>query len=85
MLDLSGYVVAYGYIRVVYGDHGPYVECDRRTVNFGRYTRVERHSKWRYYDAWMPTSGALGSNAKLYDQLRTAQSEPSQGDMDNQK
>ena len=54
----TGDVIARGYRRVVYGDHGPYVELDRESVVFSalQLNEVKCHPN-RYYDEWFSRDG----------------------------
>ena len=69
----NGVLVAKGYIRVVYGDHGPYVEFRRRHFKkklFGRFKRAPKKlpktSKWFYF--WMFPRLCVG--LKVYWQIK---------------
>ena len=43
-------VLATGYVRVVYGDHGPYVEFDKQHIDFSKWPNVKKKSDFAYYD-----------------------------------
>lgn len=50
--------VAVGYLRVVYGDHGPYVECSPEQVQFsGLRKNAKKLHPCRYYDEWYSPDG----------------------------
>lgn len=68
----SGRVVAKGYVRVVFGDHGPYLECRRDHV-VHHVWRVNREGrKGRYYDLWRSGSDQV----EWYEQLRGVEGKP---------
>ena len=64
ILTNTGIAISTGYVRIVYGDHGPYIEMDRRTVNWKNFT-CERKGIG-YYDKWYSRDRVM-----LYDQKRT--------------
>ena len=45
-----GTVIAWGYNRLLFGDHGPYVECSHSQVMWISFPRVKRKSRMAYYD-----------------------------------
>lgn len=67
-LTPAGTCFAVGYVRIVYGDHGPYVEFSKHQVQaklkrkFNRLPPVDA-----YYDWLEPVDG---SGVKVYDQKR---------------
>jgi hypothetical protein len=61
----SGTLISRGYVRVVYGDHGPYIEMLRGQVNWEAF-ECERKGKG-YYDKWFSKDA---SHIMLYDQKR---------------
>eukprot|EP00667_Euglena_gracilis_P007801 EG_transcript_7875 len=63
----AGQTLAVGYDRVLYGDHGPYVEFAKPQLRFEAWTlnAAKRHPD-RFYDEWFADDGRL----TLYDQLR---------------
>jgi len=60
----GGTDIARGYRRVVYGDHGPYVEFDESQVFWDNFKCTRRGIG--YYDKWYSEDGVM-----LYDQLKT--------------
>eukprot|EP00756_Hemistasia_phaeocysticola_P055164 Hpha_TRINITY_DN31083_c0_g1::TRINITY_DN31083_c0_g1_i1::g.63966::m.63966 len=65
----QGLPVARGYTRVVYGDHGPYIEFDKSHVcwdSFRKNDHKAEHAPMRYYDEWHTPGGSV----MLFDQLR---------------
>jgi hypothetical protein len=64
IITKTGYLVSVGYIRIVYGDHGPYIEMDRNTVYWKNFD-CERKGIG-YYDKWFSPDRVM-----LYDQLKT--------------
>lgn len=63
----TGLLLATGYTRIVYGDHGPYIEFDQEQIEFESW-EMTRSGRWpRYYATYYPKDG---SNIKLYDQKR---------------
>ena len=72
--SLNNTLIAVGYVRVVYGDHGPYVEFDKSnfvvdlTPKFGGICPQDA-----YYE-WMTIQD--GSNIKVYRQLRDVKNLP---------
>ena len=68
----DGTVVAEGYERVLYGDHGPYLECSVVHVRF-RHLRLQRKvHPGRFYDEWLSPDGRV----RVYDQLRSVADQP---------
>ena len=65
----NGTLIARGYLRVVYGDHGPYVEFLPKHMVASRkvWQRVTSKGPKAYYDEFKPVDG---STCKLYWQLR---------------
>lgn len=67
-LSKLGTLLFVGYVRIVYGDHGPYVEFDRNHIsNYFRpkFNRVPPPQA--YYEWLVPYDG---SGCKIYYQLR---------------
>ena len=60
-----------GYRRVIYGDHGPYLELDKDDVEWEKF-RVVRKQSHAYYDLAYTAQG----NAKLYIQKRGVKHKP---------
>jgi hypothetical protein len=67
----SGVLFAVGYNRVVYGDHGPYVEFDRAQIKAELRARYKKSVQPEHYYEWLTpyTDKAM----KVYDQKRTVQ------------
>lgn len=47
--------VAKGYIRIVYGDHGPYVEFDPAQIDWDKFEPIR--AGIGYYDIWKASDG----------------------------
>lgn len=60
-----------GYRRVVYGDHGPYLELNEDDVEWDQF-RLVRKTSHSYYDL----AFTFGGNAKLYIQKRGVKHKP---------
>jgi len=60
-------LIAIGYIRIVYGDHGPYIELDEKNLIEDNWKPIIRKSKYAYYDERYPIDG---SECMLYIQKR---------------
>ena len=69
--SLRDTLVATGYIRVVYGDHGAYLEFVRAQIEWEAWERERRGIG--YYDKWYT---ADGSRLMLYDQRKTVECLP---------
>jgi hypothetical protein len=65
----KGTVVAAEYVRIVYGDHGPYIEFRREQILCALKPKFGNHAlpPDAYYEWLVPTDG---SNIKVYDQKR---------------
>jgi hypothetical protein len=61
-----GLLVAKGYVRMVYGDHGAYLEFLNHQVLWEAWEK--ERSGYGYYDKWYPVDG---SRLLLYDQRKT--------------
>jgi hypothetical protein len=59
-------LISVGYTRIVYGDHGPYVEFDKSTVNFDAFT-FKKKSEHAWYDEWYSKDS---TRTMLYDQKK---------------
>ena len=59
---------ATGYVRVVYGDHGPYVEFTRAQVKIGLKSKFPNPLPGHCYYEWLEPVD--GSRLKVYDQKR---------------
>lgn len=58
--------IARGYIRIVYGDHGPYIEFLKSQILWDAWKK--ERSGVGYYDTWYPRDK---TRVKLYDQRYT--------------
>lgn len=67
----KGLLVAVGYTRIVYGDHGPYVEFKERHVQI-KNLRCSRKGIG-YYNKWYPIDN---SGILFYEQLKTVEDLP---------
>ncbi|CAK0872932.1 unnamed protein product [Prorocentrum cordatum] len=65
-------VVAKGYRRVVYGDHGPYVEFLPQDVRWEAFPKCHRRGPACYYDEHFTASGSL----RAYEQRREVRGKP---------
>lgn len=65
-------VVGRGYQRVLYGDHGPYIEFHATQVNWQAFKTVKRKCDMAYYDEHYTPSGAV----KAYEQRKTVRRKP---------
>lgn len=63
-----GTVFARGYVRVVYGDHGPYVEFDPSHIVIGLNRKFPHAPPARAFYEWLVP--ADGSTFKVYRQLK---------------
>ena len=59
---------ATGYVRVVYGDHGPYIEFDRKHIKCLLIRKFARDCPPKAYYEWLMPSGE--PDVKVYDQKR---------------
>lgn len=64
----KGNLFAIGYNRVVYGDHGPYVEFERKHIKISLLKKFNLPDPADIYYVWLLPSD--GSNLKVYDQKR---------------
>jgi len=60
-------LLAKGYRRIVYGDHGPYIEFFRNQIIFENWIQVRPSEPPFYYGILYPKDS---SQIKLYDQVR---------------
>mmetsp|Transcript_35230 Transcript_35230/g.64368 ORF Transcript_35230/g.64368 Transcript_35230/m.64368 type:complete len:431 (-) Transcript_35230:275-1567(-) len=67
-----GTVVGWGYLRVLYGDHGPYLELHHHQVCWASFPKVKRKCAKAYYDEHYTVSGSI----KLYEQRRPVTDKP---------
>ena len=67
-------MLATGYTRMVYGDHGPYVEFDEKNLNLSEFPHVKKKSTSAYYDERFTEDRKI----MLYEQKKVRQkgSEP---------
>lgn len=75
----SGTLISRGYKRIVYGDHGPYIEFEKSTVDFTGFT-FKQKSMHAWYDEWYSKDR---DNVMLYDQKKGVEmlhNPPSTGD-----
>jgi len=63
--------IAKGYLRVLYGDHGPYLEFFRDHIYWNEFNCVRKNLG--YYDKWY---SADGSNVLLYYQIKSVKNLP---------
>jgi hypothetical protein len=66
----NGTLFAQGYNRIVYGDHGPYVEFDQSHIQTTLRNKFPTTPKDAFYIWMVPTDG---SQLKVYHQLRTVE------------
>jgi len=69
----KGTLLAVGYERIVYGDHGPYIELDPKRIQVEAWTVKKMKSPLAYYQELWPKDG---SNVMLYVQKRTVANLP---------
>jgi hypothetical protein len=55
------------YVRVVYGDHGPYIEIEKSKTNFTRFA-FRQKSPFAWYDEWYANDS---TRTMLYEQKKT--------------
>lgn len=65
----SGSLFAEGYTRVVYGDHGPYIEFDTASIKCPLYRKFGQAPKPDAYYDWLETD--TPNELKAYYQLKT--------------
>jgi hypothetical protein len=63
-----GTLFAMGYVRVVYGDHGPYVEFEPRHIRTRLRRKFNRPLPARCFYEWLEPED--GSHVKVYDQKK---------------
>ena len=67
-----GKLFAIGYVRIVYGDHGPYTEFQRENIQIQLKSKFDTSlPKHCFYEWLVPTDG---SELKVYDQKRAVRS-----------
>lgn len=59
----NGTLFAKGYVRIVYGDHGPYVEFEKYHIDFSIF-KLHKKSNRAWYDEWYL------EDIMLYDQKK---------------
>ena len=52
-------VLATGYTRIVYGDHGPYVEFEEHHLDMSKWPKIKEKSKWAFYDERRTEDGKI--------------------------
>ena len=70
--DKRGEVIARGYERLVYGDHGPYIEFRPRQICWDAFVHHKVKGPGRHYHEHYTSD----SGVKLYDQFRTVRDQP---------
>lgn len=70
----KGTLFARGYTRIVYGDHGPYVEFDKSQVVAELKRVFSKPAPETAYYEWLSVKDA--SNIKVYDQRRDVKNIP---------
>ena len=68
----SGKLLAIGYDRIVYGDHGPYIEFSLYHIKFKNFPQNKVKTDKSYYDEWRTESG----KTLLYEQKKTVRNLP---------
>ena len=69
----SGEIIASGFERILFGDHGPYVECSREHVNHTALWKENREGRrGKYYEMWRTRHG----DNRWYEQLRRVTHKP---------
>ena len=66
----TGCLFATGYNRIVYGDHGPYVEFEHSHLQTTLRNKFPTTPRMSFYKWLVPTDG---SQLKVYHQLRTVE------------
>ena len=67
-LTSKGTVIATGYVRIVYGDHGPYIELRREQIACKLVPKFNNPLPESAYYEWLVPDD--GSGLKVYDQKR---------------
>lgn len=62
-----GLLLAIGYKRMVYGDHGPYIEFAPENIVFENWAQIRPSRYPFYYGIWCPIDNSF---ITLYDQVR---------------
>eukprot|EP01006_Ploeotia_vitrea_P062790 TRINITY_DN84417_c0_g1_i1.p1 TRINITY_DN84417_c0_g1~~TRINITY_DN84417_c0_g1_i1.p1 ORF type:complete len:210 (-),score=24.36 TRINITY_DN84417_c0_g1_i1:403-1032(-) len=68
----NGDVWATGFNRIVYGDHGPYLEFTDEQLNWNVLTKKHKPHPLRYYDEWYSADGYV----LIQHQVRTVADKP---------
>lgn len=72
--SLSGTLIAIGYSRIVYGDHGPYVEFEKVNFVVDLIPKFNNSCPLDAYYEWMTVKD--GSDIKIYRQMRDVKNLP---------
>jgi hypothetical protein len=72
--SLAGTLIAVGYDRIVYGDHGPYVEFELSNLMANLIPKFNNKCPVDAYYEWMTIND--GSDIKIYRQLRDVKNLP---------
>lgn len=72
--SLEDTLIATGYTRIVYGDHGPYIEFELSNFNCKLISRFNNECPPDAYYEWMTISD--NSNIKIYRQLKDVKNLP---------
>lgn len=70
----KGTLIAKGYTRIVYGDHGPYIEFDKKNIIASLISKFSSPPPPTSYYEWFTIKD--GSFIKIYDQLKDVKSIP---------
>lgn len=62
----SNEILATGYTRVVYGDHGPYIELDKLQIEWNSFPIYKKKSQYAWYDEYYTKDKTV----MLYDQKK---------------
>ena len=70
----TGEIIAKEYKRIVFGDHGPYIEFEKEMIEWEnvRMDKKRKYMKNRYYDAWYTRD----EQVMIYDQKRNVENKP---------
>lgn len=69
-----GTLLAKGYVRIVYGDHGPYIEFDKSHIVAPLERKFSTPVPATAYYEWLVVKD--GSNVKVYDQKKDVKNIP---------
>lgn len=70
----KGTLIFQGYVRVVYGDHGPYVEFTKEQLRCEPIKKFNRNVPFNAYYEWQTLDD--GSDVKIYWQLKDVHNLP---------